>query len=107
MGEQWGDPRKGPYSLKMLVQTVLLCPTAGGCCSACLSPEPALPPQSSITGDLTHIMEGQDPSFRRFQGKDPKATFEEIPPAFSQPHEASEPGAILRMQTQQGAALQR
>lgn len=31
---QWSDPRKGPYSLKMLVQTVLLCPIAGDCCSA-------------------------------------------------------------------------
>ena len=104
---QWGDPRKGSYSLKMLVQTVLLCPTAGGCCSAWLSPEPALQPPSLTTGDLTHVMQGQDPSFRKFQGKDPKATFDEIPPVFSQPHGALKPGALLRRQTQQGAALQR
>lgn len=104
---QWDDARKGPYSLKMLVQTVLLCPITGGCCSACLSPEPALPPQSLIMGDLTHSMQGQDPSPRRFQGKDPKATFEETPSAFSQPHGVLKPGATLRRQNQQGAAPQR
>lgn len=44
---------------------------------------------------------------RRFQGKDPKVTFDKTSPAFFQPQGALEPGAILRRQTQQGAALQR
>lgn len=70
---QWGDPRKGPSSLKLLVRTVLLCPIAGGCRSACC-PLPSL-----LTGDQTHIMQGQDPSFRRLQGKTPKQLMMKYP----------------------------
>lgn len=103
---QWGDPRKGPSSLKLLVQTVLLCPIAGGCRSACCPQSLLSPPELANRGpDSRYARAG--PLIQETSGKDPKATYDEIPPAFSQSPGGLKLGAVLRRQRQQSAALQR
>jgi len=82
---QWGDPKKGPYLLKMPVHTALLCPIAGGYCSGWLSPEPALAQPSLMTGYLTHIMPGQDPHSGGFRAETPKQLLMKHPLRFPSP----------------------
>lgn len=63
------------------------------------------PPKLANRGPDSHYARA-GPLIQETSGKDPKATYDEIPPAFSQSPGGLKLGAVLRRQRQQGAALQ-